>query len=245
MPWDAKKALIFSRSSVTLLFSCGWVARETGENFSRDTRDDVPSSSLAVLHRNRGIAGGGGHTSGTRRARWAARRISERQTRSAIGRGARDEERAPVATAAAGAYLSTDSAGVAARLCSDGAFWLRRSGLLLRLLLSAGIRRRGGDGLAGTLGDVGHREGLLERGRGVWGRRVGQVLGVEVDGGWYEMRGQRRWRRRLRYMYSGRCFDRARAVLNQRLLRGIHTRRLNFDSGTPKTLALLYTSHQP
>jgi len=42
------------------------------------------------------------------------------------------------------AFLSANSAGVTARLCSDGAFWLRRSGFLLRLLLGAGVCRDGG-----------------------------------------------------------------------------------------------------
>lgn len=137
------------------------------------------------------------------------------------------------------ALLSANSAGVAARLCSDGAFWLRRSGFLLRLL-GAGVCRGGGDGLAGALGDVGHGDGR-GRGRGVLGRRDGQMLVVEVDRRRDEMRGERRWRRRLRYMYSGRLFNRARAVccFCQRL-RGVHTRRLNFGSGPRRRSALIY-----
>ena len=51
-----------------------------------------------------------------------------------------------------GAYLAANSAGVAARLGSDGAFWLGRSGLLL----SPGLLRDGGDGLAGAGRNVGH-----------------------------------------------------------------------------------------
>ena len=128
------------------------------------------------------------------------------------------------------AYLSANSAGVTARLCSDGAFWLRRSGFLLRLL-SAGVSRRGGDGLARALGDVGHGKRWL-RWRRIGRRRAGQLMMLKVERRRDEMRGERRWRRRLRYMYSGRWFDRARAVLSQRL-RGVHTRRLNFGSGTP------------
>lgn len=107
-----------------------------------------------------------------------------------------------------GAYLSANSAGVAARLGPHGAFWLWRSGLLLRLL-GAGVCRDGGDGLAGARGDVWH--GL--RGRvlvgGVGGRRGGRRELCEVVWRCDELgggRGKRRRRRRLlrRYMYSGR-----------------------------------------
>lgn len=48
--------------------------------------------------------------------------------------------------------LPTDPAGVAARLSTDGAFWLGRSGLLL----GSGLRRGGGDHLAGAGRSVGH-----------------------------------------------------------------------------------------
>ena len=137
--------------------------------------------------------------------------------------------RAPTPLVTPDAYLPANSAGVAARLCSDGAFWLRRSGLLLRLL-GAGVSRGGGHGLAGALGSVRHGERGLRR-RGVGRRRGGQLVVVEVRRRRDEMRGERRWRRRLRYMYSGRpLLNRARAVFCQRL-RGVHTRRLNFDSG--------------
>lgn len=140
------------------------------------------------------------------------------------------------------AYLPANSAGVAARLCSDGAFWLRRSGFLLRLG-GAGVSRGGGDGLAWRArGSVGHGELRRGEGRGVLvdGRRVGRRVLAKVDRGRDEMRGERRWRRRLRYMYSGRpLLNRARAVFCQRL-RAVHTRRLNFDSGPRRRSPLIY-----
>lgn len=155
---------------------------------------------------------------------------------------------APTTGVTPDAYLSANSAGVTARLCSDGAFWLRRSGFLLRLLLSADAGGGGGDGLAGALGDeVGHRVGRWW-GRLVRRRRVGQRVLMQVERRRDEVRGERRWRRRrLRYMYSGRLLNRARAVFCQRL-RGVHTRRLNFvlrDPERAKDARPLYTPHHP
>ena len=57
--------------------------------------------------------------------------------------------------------LPSNPAGVAARLSTNGAFWLGRSGLLL----GSDLLRGRGDGLAGASGGVGHWE---------WG-----VVGVE------------------------------------------------------------------
>ena len=108
------------------------------------------------------------------------------RTKCAFPRATMEPARWQEAVEVEDTYLPTNSASIAARLGSDGAFWLGRSGFLLRLrFCSLGGGRHGLPGAGGEVGHVGDGAGL-----GRWMSRQGKNTrglvwrGVELyDGG--------------------------------------------------------------